>query len=354
MTLSKKRNNFFDIMKGVAIILVIIGHNIQFGSGLQFYETASYYENVIFRFIYSFHMPLFMMISGYFFYSSIKKYPIKDLFRSKIKSLLIPILCWSIIPICFITLKMILNHTSFQIDFIWTCIKTILCNLWFLWAILYCSIIVLLNHKFFNDSIFVYFIILILCFFITDDLNFVLYKYMYPYFVFGYFANKKGLLTKLQSLLTNQKISFIYFLINIILYILLFLNFNHTSYIYTSKMSVLDQFEIEMFGIAIFRWMIGFVGAILITSLIYYIYNRFENRQTAFQKALVFCGINSLSFYIIDNLLNMYILLKVTSGFELNYIITMIETFFVLIICIIGNKIIKKIPIFDRLLLGAR
>ena len=49
---------YLDNLKGLLIILVILGHAIQF--------TLPDYENVFaFRLIYSFHMPLFFFISGY-------------------------------------------------------------------------------------------------------------------------------------------------------------------------------------------------------------------------------------------------------------------------------------------------
>lgn len=52
------RNGFVDALKGYAIILVIVGHSIQSNS-------VNFDENIIFRIIYSFHMPLFMFLSGF-------------------------------------------------------------------------------------------------------------------------------------------------------------------------------------------------------------------------------------------------------------------------------------------------
>ena len=50
-----ERNRVFDIMKGVGILSVILGHM----------DIESYWRNVI----YSFHMPLFFILAGYFFRS---------------------------------------------------------------------------------------------------------------------------------------------------------------------------------------------------------------------------------------------------------------------------------------------
>lgn len=46
---SNLRNSTFDMMKGLAIILMIVGHRVAFG----------------YRIIYSFHMPLFFIIAGF-------------------------------------------------------------------------------------------------------------------------------------------------------------------------------------------------------------------------------------------------------------------------------------------------
>ncbi len=57
------RNVYLDIVKYVAIFLVIWGHVVQqsLAPGVVPLKAAG-----IYRFIYSFHMPLFMGISGYF------------------------------------------------------------------------------------------------------------------------------------------------------------------------------------------------------------------------------------------------------------------------------------------------
>lgn len=57
---SPKRIEILDMAKGVAIFLVLWGHCIQyFSSG-----DDDFYNNFVFKFIYSFHMPLFMIIMG--------------------------------------------------------------------------------------------------------------------------------------------------------------------------------------------------------------------------------------------------------------------------------------------------
>lgn len=70
--MEQNRINYFDAVKGFGIVLMIIGH---FGVGL------------INKFIYSFHMPLFFICSGYFLKPTNS---IKELIVKKGKQLLVP------------------------------------------------------------------------------------------------------------------------------------------------------------------------------------------------------------------------------------------------------------------------
>ncbi|WP_353427818.1 acyltransferase family protein [Polynucleobacter sp. MWH-UH19D] len=55
----RSRNQLFDFYKGVAIILVVTGHTFQY-----IIYPNNFDESLGFRLIYSFHMPLFVFISG--------------------------------------------------------------------------------------------------------------------------------------------------------------------------------------------------------------------------------------------------------------------------------------------------
>ena len=89
----RTRNVVFDAIKALAIVLVVYAHAIQYLSG------CDYWNNGVFQFIYSFHMPLFFMISG-FFISSALKLSWKDFLIKKGISLLLPCFVWTIIFSC--------------------------------------------------------------------------------------------------------------------------------------------------------------------------------------------------------------------------------------------------------------
>lgn len=57
---AKRRDPYFDNLKGILICLVCAGHC------LNLYRDSNIYCNYLFNLIYAFHMPLFFYISGYF------------------------------------------------------------------------------------------------------------------------------------------------------------------------------------------------------------------------------------------------------------------------------------------------
>lgn len=90
--MSKERRHWLDVVKGIAIILVVMGHVGSTYGG----ESASPSFNAIHSFIYSFHMPLFMFISGYLFTSSLKK-DYRTTALSKLLAYGIPYIVFSIV-----------------------------------------------------------------------------------------------------------------------------------------------------------------------------------------------------------------------------------------------------------------
>ena len=91
----KERVEWLDVVKGIIIVLMLFGPNIQFDSGRKFLTEKLYFANTVFQLIYSFHMPHLMIISGYFFAFSITR---SHFWKRKAQNTLIPTLAWSAIP----------------------------------------------------------------------------------------------------------------------------------------------------------------------------------------------------------------------------------------------------------------
>lgn len=350
MNSTKTRNPYPDIIKGIAIVFVVLGHAIQYVESGGHFASSEYFNNWIFKFIYSFHMPLFMLVSGYFFANTIEKYSTRKLIISRLKSLLIPILVWGLIPFAFKVIKAITLHNTIGINVVKWYVSSVVYNLWFLWAILFCSAVVLIIHCLFKDSIIAYLILFVAMPFIPDILHLQLYKYMYPYFVAAYLWNRYDVFSKIKEIFYAHKCLAVIFAL--IVYIPLLALYNRSSYIYTTGISIYGSAGLMQIVTDIYRWIIGFAGSALILMLVYLFCN--NNSCVKLKNVIAYIGKNSLGIYIISGLYFSYIALRITSHFTFNYFFIVAETIGVLAGSLGITFVIDKIPITRKLLLGGR
>ncbi len=106
----KKRIDFIDVAKGIAIILVVIGHLPR-----DIMRENNILINFIYQWIYIFHMPLFFFLSGYLTKKYINKNKSKYI-TNKVKKMLIPWIFYNIIIylIMYIADMFPLVHNMFQ------------------------------------------------------------------------------------------------------------------------------------------------------------------------------------------------------------------------------------------------
>lgn len=94
--MSRERQSWVDVAKGIGILLVVYGHVVR--GVLDAGVTAPVgILRVVDSIIYSFHMPLFFFLSGLFFVTTISRKGVGGLLWSKIDSLLYPYLVWSVL-----------------------------------------------------------------------------------------------------------------------------------------------------------------------------------------------------------------------------------------------------------------
>lgn len=122
---SKGRIAYLDNLKGFLIILVVLGHVLQYTYSI---------DCIADRYIYSFHMPLFMCVSGYCSYKATINWVT---IRKRAIQLLIPFLSWAVV-------KSILKD---DLMYIWTIIQYPDRGLWFLHALFFISAIVTIGNK---------------------------------------------------------------------------------------------------------------------------------------------------------------------------------------------------------------
>ena len=67
---TSNRIGYIDALKGFAIICVVIGHVADGYLSAEMYPESSVLLFGLYNIIYSFHMPLFMIISGFIFFTA--------------------------------------------------------------------------------------------------------------------------------------------------------------------------------------------------------------------------------------------------------------------------------------------
>lgn len=112
-----QRIEWIDKVKGFAIFLMVMGHVIawSFDSFDDVLASGDMNLLVVWRFIYSFHMPLFMFCSGFLFYKAIDWFSfnnVKRMLWKRVQSLLIPYICAGF-------LIYLLDGSEFKYWFLW-------------------------------------------------------------------------------------------------------------------------------------------------------------------------------------------------------------------------------------------
>jgi len=290
LIINDKQRFFIDALKGVAVFLMLWGHCIQY---CLVSTDLDFFENSLFKIIYSFHMPLFMLISGYLFFFSFSKRNLKDLLIHRVQNLVQPIVFGTIFNFLVTTVLFGLFNGEY-----WTIISAkwvnSLSSLWFLWSVLAASIAVALAcnicKKIFPQLLMLLLFIVIVAIFPNFHMN----LYMYPYFVAGfYFAKYK------------EKISIWVYKIrhlSIIIFPIMMLFFEKKHYIYTTGLYDSSYSFFDNIAIHLYRWGIGFLGSIFAVTVLYFIY---EKIVLKFGIHIFFSGVSklgkkSLQVYIVS------------------------------------------------------
>lgn len=228
----KKTNKKMMILSCIGIILVVLGHT---GSAVHLMDNYFSY--------YSFHMALFVFISGYFYKKENEDNLLKNGYLiKKVKRLLIPYFIWNIVYGIIINIVRYFgivkygNPLSFKTLFIdpWTNGSQFVLNIasWFMLALFIVNVVYVLLRKYlgkvFNDYVF---LILLLLSIISiknspsdNALLFILYRTLFFLFFyhFGYFYKEK---------LENKfKINTTIYLVVLILIQLIVLKFDKNIY----------------------------------------------------------------------------------------------------------------------------
>ena len=249
--ITKGRDPYWDIVRGIAMLLVILGHSIHTALGVE--DPGS-------RIIYTFHMPLFMLISGWFFPATLR-HPTWKIVKDKFLLLVLPcIICG--------TIDYLLDHPS-GIDAKTHLIKwygRMLNSLWFFQALFICSMVMLIAERCFKKhSLWFCLFLFLLSFIIPDFFRSYQAKALFPFFVLGFCMKKFDLIS------WYRKHRWIIFFSTLAIFLLMFPLFtykNGTFYaLHFYIFSGIDTPRTILFW-NLYRIPIGVAGCILILDIV--------------------------------------------------------------------------------------
>lgn len=278
---------YLDIVKGITIFLMLWTHCIQYCAMGSF----DFFENPVFKTVYSFHMPLFMAVSGYLFSFSFRKRDLKTLLIHRCQSMLQPIVFGTVIHNLLIQIahRLLSGSGQFLNGDLLTGVTD---QLWFLWCVLGSSVVVALACKA-SRKLWVRLCLLLagmipLAMFPVMDYQF----FMYPFFVAGFlFAEYKDAVMEKVGRLRYAAL---------VVFPAMVPFYRKGHYIYLTPFLSEDHGTAELLRINDFRILIGLAGSVFVLVLTELLLDLFSSRLPWLVKGLAKLGENSLQLYILS------------------------------------------------------
>lgn len=251
MELNVDRNYYFDNLKFMLITLVVIGHIIE--------PLIGSYVNVklIYSFIYSFHMPLFVFISGYF----CKNINENEKTFSKINNILIPYIIFQLLYSLFNIY--VLKGQSAKITFVYP--------YWITWYLLslFMWILILPYFSKIKYSIVIAIFISILS---GYDNNIGYYLSLsrtitfFPYFLIGYFCSQSHI--NIIKKYIRKKYAILALIIIVCLIYFINDDFDYKWFYGSFSYSQLSTPIYPKFIMRIFTYMLAIITSVFVLALI--------------------------------------------------------------------------------------
>ncbi|MDU5109575.1 MAG: acyltransferase [Clostridium sp.] len=326
--------NEIDYMKGIAIILVFIGH----AATPSFLPRPDIYEFIV-QFIYMFHMPVFFFISGFLSLKLLNmnlKTQYLPFIRKKIYRLGLPFLTISIITNALIVILKEITNSPGGIKELIDMIKVIFLYpengimgaLWFLYTLLFINILAPFILKIPIKCTLV--IAIMLNIFFPNSISFLALNrvaFFLVFFLLGIIFRK---------LYSESKVFFekSYFLIISILII------GITTYIYTSN------FSINPYLLNLLIFISGFFGIILVYNL--------ARKINSSNRILKIIGQHSLDIYIFSWFFQIASMILISTILKIeNYSIFFVSNLIIGSLCLpFSIYVIRRFKLFRVLFLG--
>lgn len=315
-----KRILWLDVTKLFAIFLVLWGHCV------QHFLTTDEWSNYIYIYIYSFHMPLFMVISG-FFAGNIFKHSFFKAIYNKAWQLLMPVLIWGSLLYLIDTNLMGKDTTSYT--------DTLFNNgyFWFLKSLFSCFLLFAIGTYSLKNK----YIGLIIVLIISQLFSIYLIRYMFPCFVLGYIIN--------MNFQFFIKYILIILTIAAIIFVSMLPNWGEDKMWPSLSVSQIINNPIDSLYLIYYKLVIGISGAVICIGLCYLIFRNKENCR--FTDMIGEWGQYTLSIYIfqsiiLESMFAYYINIDQTNDWRLNFVLFPIISLIILAICVYLHKAMLK------------
>lgn len=344
---------FLDFVKFIAIYLVVFAHTVTYGVISD--GITCHIHNVI----YAFHMPLFAIVSGYFFKSNIHW---KPFIKKKIWTLLYPIIFWAFIYSIFI-LRLpndISSHNFHMQAYLRDFLIAVKDMGWFLKALFLCYVSLNVCMAIKNMSVAktaVTSVILLYILALTGAIpnkchiieNFI---FLYPFFVTGFFFKHFAVLEKANNL-------YIYSLFVFVVGYAFF--WKHAYCFYSTNTSFFAPSDGKVSGVALiivmlFRYLMGVSGSYFVILAIKKLIEKFRvesYREHRVVKMVLLVGQSSLAIYLIQDIA--LPLLKGHIVLNSEIVSLLVANFIALILCVtvaIFVQAVSKNKFLSRLMWG--
>ena len=343
--MSKGRDLTLDLAKGILIILVVLGHSIQYSYGLEYSQSDIYFENPVFRIIYCFHMPMFMLISGYLFCSSNKK-QFRTVIGSKLRAIGIPMISFIILYSFIDYVGMIrTNPLGIVTSFLDSIVRGWI--MWFLFSILLNMFVVAVLTRISGNRIYQYlmmFALFVISLFIPDAYLLSVHKFMFPFFCLGYAVNDFGV----DPYKWHNKLWMMVLLT--LASILAVIWFDTDTYIYTTGFCITGKYSSQLY-IDLKRMVVALIVSITFIQYVHLLSKKVSDSTGILarlgQKSLFIYGVNILS--------NRYypaVLLRLNVNLPHNPVIPVAFTLVFIAVAYLCYKLLDKNKVTGLLLLG--
>ncbi|GHU07172.1 acyltransferase/acetyltransferase [Spirochaetia bacterium] len=336
---SNQRIEYIDLLKVFTIFCVLWGHAIQqLDNGLDWIHCT---ENPIFKLLYSFHMPLFYMLSGFFFKSSLKN-NLKDFVFKKGIQLLLPWFIWCVLRGSLLLINTIIIKGN-DVDLIQAFRIIFGGHFWFLRELFISYFITYVGYKILKKGYLV--AILAICFTLFAPLMSSQSFYLPIFFV--------GIMLKEYYQFIRKHIN-IFLCVSAVIFILCLLFWKGIYYGLSPRIFSFRTFSFNFSNtpVALYRLLTGISGSIFLFSVFARTYkgNKDYSKLSSYGKY-------TLEIYILQVILIETMLTKMIDFPNINIwvyslVITPIIALMVFILCVVIIKFIQKCKYIDFILFG--